>query len=132
MGSAFCATRKATLPSPCPFAVDVNATHGAWLEAVQPHSLATVTVIVPFPPADANDEVEVAAVNWHRSTVEGAVTLVDVDCPHDKLPDNVIAQRTVRKTRAHTCEAMHNCGQRVRREPGEMRVLRSIAILCAI
>jgi len=64
MGSAFCATRKATLPSPCPFAVDVNVTHDAWLEAVHPHSLDTVTVIVPVPPADAKDELEEAAVNW--------------------------------------------------------------------
>jgi len=57
---------------------------------------------MPFPPDAVKDELDVEAVSWQRPAAVGAVTLVDVECPHARLTDNGMNQYTFRRRRERT------------------------------
>lgn len=81
-GSGLLATRNVMVPSPCPCAPEVIATHSAPDAADHGHSLATVTAIELAPPSGPNERGEASKLGWQRpSAVEGAVTLVVADPP---------------------------------------------------
>lgn len=77
-GSAFSATRYATVPSPWPSTAEVKVIQLTGVEARHEHSRATLTPSVPVPPAGPNDPVELEIVASHRLDA-GAVTLVEVE-----------------------------------------------------
>jgi hypothetical protein len=55
----FSATLNATLPEPVPDAPEVMVSHGTLVVAFQTQPAAVVTVLLPEPPAEANDSVGV-------------------------------------------------------------------------
>ena len=55
VNAAFAATLKPTLPDPFPDPPEVTVIHAALLVAFHVHPAAAVTVLLPVPPAAAND-----------------------------------------------------------------------------
>lgn len=105
-GSAFSATLYATVPSPCPSAVDVKVIHDAETEARHEHSRAIPIDKVPDPPAAGNDPLLLEIVASHRPDA-GDVTFVAVDA---ELPQPIAVRASARNSRdVRECTEVAKC-----------------------
>ncbi len=96
VGSAFAATRYATLPLPCPAASDVSVIHEAPLDAVHVQSRVVSIVMVPVAPSAGTDASELVADTWHLGAL-GPVTAIDDEPQADAMSATAIMTSGARR-----------------------------------
>lgn len=117
-GSGFSATRKETVPSPCPSTLDVKMIQLTGLVARHEHSRATAIDRVPDPPDEPNDDGGADTVASQREDV-GLVTAVEVEAELPQPTAASVATQTAnsRDTRVVTVWRLHVFSQRPRLQP---------------
>src|SRR5690349_21857399 len=118
-GSAFCATRYATVPSPWPSFPEVISSHGAWDAADQLHSRATPTAICPVPPVGPEFEAEPEIAGWQRVAVgDVTVTLVDAELPQPASTNAALAANS--RGRIAQCTSVAHSRHAPSRDSGDV------------